>query len=47
MFLIGTTAEVAGTTFEGSAGDQDFVKVGPKTDNTVQDIPEPTEFIKK
>ena len=40
-------AEVAGTTFKGSAGDQDFVKVGPKTDNTVQDIPEPTEFIKK
>lgn len=38
------TAEVAGTSFEGSAGDKDFVTVGPKNDGTVQDIPEPDEF---
>ena len=41
------TAEVAGTAFEGSAGETDFVKVGPKTDGKVQDIPEPDEFKKK
>lgn len=41
------TAEVAGTAFEGSGGENDFVKVGPKTDGKVQDIPEPDEFKKK
>lgn len=41
------TAEVAGTAFEGSGGESDFVKVGPKTDGKVQDIPDPDEFVKK
>lgn len=40
-------AKVAGTEFEGSAGETDFVKVGPKTGGKVQDIPEPDEFKKK